>query len=49
MDILYVVMPAYNEAENIETVIHAWYPVLKAVSGNICTPSLSSGYLQDPP
>ena len=28
MDILYVVMPAYNEEENIEEVVSSWYPVL---------------------
>ena len=29
MDDLYIVMPAYNEAANIESVISAWYPVLE--------------------
>lgn len=29
MESLYVVMPAYNEEENIETVVRAWYPVLE--------------------
>lgn len=28
MDKLYIVMPAYNEAENIEEVVREWYPVL---------------------
>ena len=28
MDTLYVVMPAYNEEENMEAVIRQWYPVL---------------------
>ena len=28
MDSLYVVMPAYNEEANIETVVKQWYPVL---------------------
>lgn len=32
MDILYVVMPAYNEEENIETVVRQWMPVLKGKS-----------------
>ena len=26
---LYVVMPAYNEEENIESVVEQWYPILK--------------------
>ena len=26
---LYVVMPAYNEEENIESVVEKWYPILK--------------------
>lgn len=29
MDILYVVMPAYNEEENIEEVVSSWYPILE--------------------
>lgn len=29
MDRLFVVMPAYNEEENIKDVIQAWYPVLE--------------------
>ncbi len=32
MDTLYVVMPAYNEEENIEKVIEDWYPVLDGKS-----------------
>lgn len=28
MDKLYIVMPAYNEEENIEDVVKEWYPVL---------------------
>ena len=28
MSILYVVMPAYNEEENIESVVKGWYPVI---------------------
>ena len=29
MDSLYVVMPAYNEEENIEETVKAWYPILE--------------------
>ena len=28
MDSLYIVMPAYNEEENIESVVKQWYPLL---------------------
>lgn len=28
METLYLVMPAYNEEENIENVIRSWYPIL---------------------
>lgn len=31
-DILYVVIPAYNEEANIEEIIKAWYPVLSGKS-----------------
>ncbi len=31
--ILYVVMPAYNEAENIQQTIDAWYPVVEKHAG----------------
>ena len=38
MDTLYIVMPAYNEAENIEDVISQWHPVAEQINaeGNIC-------------
>lgn len=32
MDSLYVVMPAYNEEENIKDVVKQWYPVLQGKS-----------------
>ena len=32
MDSLFIVMPAYNEEENIEEVVKSWYPVLKGKS-----------------
>ena len=32
MDTLYIVMPAYNEEENIESVVRSWYPVLEGKS-----------------
>ena len=34
MDSLYVVMPAYNEEANIESVIRQWYPILSGKSSN---------------
>jgi len=32
MDKLYIVMPAYNEAENIEDVIKQWHPVAEKIN-----------------
>ncbi|MCR5736788.1 MAG: glycosyltransferase family 2 protein [Eubacterium sp.] len=32
-DKLYIVMPAYNEEENIQGVIDAWYPIVEKVGG----------------
>lgn len=32
MDTLYLVMPAYNEEENVESVVKAWYPILNGKS-----------------
>lgn len=34
MDSLYVVMPAYNEEANIESVVRQWYPVLEGKAEN---------------
>ncbi len=33
LDDLYIVMPAYNEEENISEVISMWYPVVKKIGG----------------
>lgn len=33
MDILYIVIPAYNEAENIEQVVKDWYPIVEKYHG----------------
>ena len=32
METLYIVMPAYNEEENIKTVVEQWYPILEGKS-----------------
>ena len=32
MDSLYIVMPAYNEEENIREVVKGWYPLLEGKS-----------------
>jgi len=39
MDKLFIVMPAYNEADNIEGVINQWYPVVEEINaeGNECS------------
>lgn len=34
MKSLYIVMPAYNEEENIETTVKAWYPILNGKAEN---------------
>lgn len=34
MSDLYIVMPAYNEEDNIESVVRQWYPVLNLKSGD---------------
>ena len=32
MSKIYLVMPAYNEAENIEETINQWYPIVAKLS-----------------
>lgn len=34
MDTLYIVMPAYNEEENIEAVVKDWYPIVDSIGGS---------------
>ena len=34
METLYIVIPAYNEAENIKACVKAWYPVVEKHNGN---------------
>lgn len=34
MDKLYIVIPAYNEQDNIEQVVRDWYPVIEKHNGN---------------
>lgn len=34
MDTLYIVVPAYNESENIENLINDWYPVIERHNGD---------------
>ena len=33
MDKLYIVIPAYNEQDNIEQVINDWYPIIERHNG----------------
>lgn len=32
-DKLYIIIPAYNEADNIGEVIQEWYPIVKKIGG----------------
>ena len=32
-DVLYIIIPAYNEADNLETLINDWYPVIQRHDG----------------
>ena len=34
MDSLYIVMPAYNEEENVRSVVEQWYPLLEGKADN---------------
>lgn len=34
MDSLYIVIPAYNEAENVHRLVEEWYPVVQKHNGN---------------
>ena len=34
MEKLYIIIPAYNEEENIESLIKDWYPVIEKYNGN---------------
>ena len=34
MDCLYIIVPAYNESENIEAFVEEWYPIIESHSGN---------------
>ena len=33
MDSLYIVIPAYNESDNIDTLVEDWYPVIESHNG----------------
>lgn len=45
MDKLYIVIPAYNEAENIQKVIDEWYPIVEAhqAGGESCLLIIDDG------
>lgn len=34
MDVLYIIIPAYNEEDNIEQCVKDWYPIVQEHSGN---------------
>ena len=33
MDKLYIIIPAYNEEENIRNIIHDWYDIINRIGG----------------
>lgn len=47
MDNLYLVMPAYNEAENIEDVVNSWYSLLEGKGGESRLVVADSGSTDD--
>lgn len=49
MDKFYFVMPAYNEAENIESVVKQWHPVVEKINedGNIATLAIANDGSKD--
>ena len=49
MDKFYFVMPAYNEADNIESVIKQWHPVVEKINkdGNIATLAIANDGSKD--
>ena len=46
---LYIVMPAYNEAENIEDVVRQWHPVAEKINsgGDSCTLAIANDGSKD--
>ena len=34
MNVLYIIIPAYNEEKNIKNVIVDWYPIVEKYNGN---------------
>lgn len=38
VDVLYIVIPAYNEEANIEQCINDWYPIVEKYNGGVLTP-----------
>ena len=34
MDCLYIIIPAYNEEENIRNVVETWYPIIEKHNGD---------------
>ena len=34
METLYIVIPAYNESENIKACVNDWYPIIEKHNGN---------------
>ena len=40
-DILYIIMPAYNEEENIQAVVETWYPIVEKYNGGGCSTGIN--------
>lgn len=47
MDSIYIVMPAYNEQENIKGVVNQWYPIVDKIGNNSKLVIADSGSTDD--
>lgn len=47
MESLYIVMPAYNEQDNIRNVVEQWYPIVDRIGSNSRLVVADSGSTDD--